>query len=108
MTGFTSHVFSKRTFIKPINTQGYQSTMEQTNINQFDQVNHPSHYTKGRKFEPIEVIDDWELDYYTGNALKYISRAGRKDDLIVDLEKAVWYLQRRIKIEKEQRDPDPF
>ena len=57
-----------------------------------DNVDHPSHYCDGRKYEPVEVILDWELDFLLGNALKYISRTGRKgsdEDAIEDLEKAV-------------------
>ena len=63
-----------------------------------DPVNHPSHYTAGR-FETIEVIEDWGLDFCLGNAVKYISRAGKKDPSkeIEDLKKAVWYIERRIK-----------
>lgn len=61
-----------------------------------DVVNHPRHYVEGRKFEPIDVIEDWELDFCLANALKYISRAGRKGDAITDLKKAVWYIERRI------------
>lgn len=62
-----------------------------------DDVNKPSHYTEGRKYEPIDVIEDWELGFNLGNAVKYISRAGRKDDIVQDLEKARWYLEREIK-----------
>lgn len=69
---------------------------DEGDYNDFDPVNHPSHYCEGRKYEPIDVIEDWKLDYCTGNALKYISRAGRKNDEIEDLEKAVFYLNRRI------------
>ena len=52
-----------------------------------DNVNHPSHYAEGRKYEPIDVIEDWELDFCLGNAVKYISRAGRKSDELEDLKK---------------------
>ena len=61
-----------------------------------DPINRPSHYAEGRQFEPISVIEDWELNYRLGNAVKYISRAGRKVDAVEDLRKAVWYLQREI------------
>jgi hypothetical protein len=63
---------------------------------QHDPVNKPMHYLEGRKFEPIEVIEDWKLNYNLGNALKYISRAGRKNSKNEDLSKAVWYLEREI------------
>lgn len=62
-----------------------------------DSINHPSHYAAGRRFEPIEVIEDWDLGFCSGNALKYIARAGRKtSDPTEDLKKAVWYLNREI------------
>lgn len=61
-----------------------------------DQVNSPAHYSKGRTFEPIDVIEDWDLSFHLGNALKYISRAGRKDAALTrqDISKAIWYLER--------------
>ena len=62
-----------------------------------DNVNHPSHYTDG-KIEVIEYIEDKKLGFHLGNAVKYISRAGKKDPskTIEDLEKAAWYLNREI------------
>lgn len=62
-----------------------------------DAVNHPSHYTDG-KIEVIDFIEDKNLDFCLGNAVKYISRAGKKDPTkeIEDLKKAVWYVNRRI------------
>jgi len=66
-----------------------------------DPVNHPSHYTEG-KIEVIDFILDQKFDYCLGNAVKYISRAGKKnpDKEIEDLQKAVWYINRHIR-EKE-------
>lgn len=60
-----------------------------------DNVNHPTHYTDG-KYETIEFIERNSFDYHDGNAIKYISRAGKKDPnkLIEDLEKALWYINR--------------
>lgn len=65
-----------------------------------DDINHPPHYNTG-KIEVIEFIEDQKLDYHSGNAIKYICRAGRKDKTktIEDLEKAIWYIRRRIEIE---------
>lgn len=62
-----------------------------------DMIN-PLHYRGDRKFEPIEVIEDWGLNYRLGNALKYISRNGRKpgEDPREGLKKAIWYLEREI------------
>jgi len=64
----------------------------------YDNVNKPSHYTEGRKFETIDVIEDWKMNFRLGNALKYLSRAGRKDPskTVEDLKKAVFYLEREI------------
>lgn len=42
-----------------------------------DNVKHPSHYTDG-KIEVIEFIEDKQLSYHRGNAIKYICRAGKK------------------------------
>ena len=62
-----------------------------------DNVNHPNHYTFG-KIEVIDFIEDQHLGFHLGNAVKYISRAGRKnpDKTIEDLRKAVWYINRQI------------
>ena len=62
----------------------------------FDAVSHPSHYTEGRKYEPRKVIADWGLNFNLGNAVKYISRAGRKGDKIEDLRKAIQYIEFEI------------
>jgi len=64
-----------------------------------EQVNHPQHYGgEDNLYEAIKVIEAWELDFHLGNTVKYISRAGKKerDKELQDLNKALWYLQRRI------------
>lgn len=71
-----------------------------------DSVNHPSHYNFG-KYEVIDIIDDWKLNFDLGNAVKYIARAGHKDasKTIEDLEKAVFYIRHEIqKLKKEQKE----
>jgi hypothetical protein len=60
-----------------------------------DMVNHPSHYTSTR-FEVIDIIEEFGLDYHLGNVAKYLLRAGKKDDIVQDLSKARWYLDRKI------------
>lgn len=62
-----------------------------------DTVNHPSHYNDG-KIEVIDFIEDKHLNFHRGNAVKYISRAGKKnpDKELEDLRKAVWYINREI------------
>ena len=60
-----------------------------------DAIN-PSYYQNG--IETIEAIEAWDLGFCLGNAVKYISRAGKKDPTKTgeDLNKAIWYIQRRI------------
>ena len=60
-----------------------------------DPVNHPSHYTDGR-IETADYIESGRYSWWLGNAIKYISRAGKKDPAKYgeDLEKAIWYLER--------------
>ena len=63
-------------------------------------VNHPQHYGGDTTYEAIKVIEAWGLDkdFCLGNTVKYISRAGKKDEtkLLEDLLKAKWYLDRKI------------
>jgi Protein of unknwon function (DUF3310) len=69
-------------------------------------VDHPSHYGgKRNPYEAIKVIEAWRLDFSLGNAVKYISRAGKKDPtkLVEDLEKAAWYLARAINNAKKAK-----
>ena len=64
-----------------------------------DNVKNPSHYNRG-KIEVWEFIEDQGLDYHTGNAVKYIARAGYKDPSkeVQDLQKAIAFLERKIKV----------
>jgi hypothetical protein len=62
-----------------------------------DPVNNPTHYTDGG-IETIDYIEAKGLGYHLGNAVKYISRAGKKgtNQGLEDLRKAQWYLARAI------------
>lgn len=62
-----------------------------------DAVNAPSHYKDGG-IETIDFIDAKKLSYCLGNAVKYISRAGKKNPAkhTEDLKKAIWYIEREI------------
>lgn len=55
----------------------------------------PDYYVAGRKYEPKDIIREFNFDFNLGCAVKYISRAGRKDPSkhVEDLEKALNYLQ---------------
>lgn len=71
-----------------------------------EKVNHPPHYGGGdNPFEAIKVIEAWQLDFCLGNTIKYISRAGKKskETEIQDLEKALWYLQRKVEYLKSKQ-----
>lgn len=70
-----------------------------TSKNKNDQVNHPKHYTSDPS--GIECIDiTRHRNFNIGNAIKYLWRAGLKEDKdrklinkqVEDLNKAVWYL----------------
>ncbi len=60
-----------------------------------EMVNHPDHY-QGNNFEVIDIIEDYELGFSLGNAIKYILRADKKGARKQDLKKAIWYIQREI------------
>jgi hypothetical protein len=75
-----------------------------------DIIQSPAHYIDGRQFEPISVIQDWGLlqNHHLACALKYIARAGRKNDALTDVKKAIWYLQREAeKLENDARNSSP-
>lgn len=61
-----------------------------------DMVNSPKHYTFG-KYEVIDIIDDWQLEFYEGQVIKYVARAKHKGNELQDLKKAQFYLNRLIK-----------
>lgn len=70
-----------------------------TSKNKNDQVNHPKYYTSDPS--GIECIDvTRHRNFNIGNAIKYLWRAGLKEDKdrklidkqVEDLNKAVWYL----------------
>jgi len=63
-----------------------------------EKVNHPDHYQRHENdpYEAIKIIEAHDLDFNLGNAVKYILRAGKKDDIKQDLNKAIWYLNRKI------------
>ena len=69
-----------------------------------DVVKNPIHYCDGRKYEPKDVIRDWGLNFNLGNTVKYIARAGRKDDIVQDLKKARQYLDFEIEYLEKERD----
>lgn len=66
-------------------------------------VDHPKHYTEGRKFEAIDVLEDTisrapdpVLGSLQWQAMKYLLRLWDKDDPCLDAAKSRWYLNRLI------------
>jgi len=58
--------------------------------------NTPKHYQNDQDYDLIDVIKDYNLNFNLGNVLKYICRAGKKENEIQDLEKALDYLNREL------------
>lgn len=73
-----------------------------TDTEQGDAVAHPPHYTSHPSgIECIQITE--HMDFLTGNAIKYLWRAGLKsEDPIKDLEKAMWYIQRKIDLTRRE------
>lgn len=67
---------------------------------------HPPHYQGDYV---MRIIEDFHLDFLDGQVIKYILRSGNKpgEPRVRDLEKALWYLQRKIANEKEGDDRRP-
>lgn len=75
-------------------------------VDDLKEIMRPDHYCIGRRYEPKDVIRDWDLNFNLGNVVKYISRAGRKDDndILKDLKKAQQYLTFEITAIIEERE----
>lgn len=58
-----------------------------------DKIN-PPYYRKN--IEVSDFIDEYDLNYFEGNVIKYVVRHKQKNGL-EDLQKAKWYLERLIK-----------
>lgn len=69
-----------------------------------DMVYHPEHYTSHPTgIECIDIVE--HMNFNRGAAIKYIWRAGQKHDVIEDLKKAKWFVEREIaRLEKEFRE----
>jgi hypothetical protein len=57
----------------------------------------PAHYKTSNDFDVIDICKAYNLNFNRGNILKYICRAGKKEDELKDLKKALDYLQRELK-----------
>ena len=86
-------------------THSQESAPKQKDSASKDKVNHPSHYSYLKELCGVEVIDiTRHMDFDTGNALKYLLRAGHKSEqgyddttkAIEDLQKAIFYIKDKI------------
>ena len=68
-------------------------------------VNHPDHYGgKDNTYEAIKIIEAYNLNFSLGNVIKYVLRAGKKNEsAIEDLEKAARYIQFQIDYLRRQK-----
>jgi hypothetical protein len=67
-------------------------------------VSTPSHYNNGKGYDVIDFCNDYSLNFNRGSAIKYLARAGKKENEIADLKKAIDFIQREIKhLEHENR-----
>lgn len=91
----------------PVAVPPKELTFEEKRKESPDPVAHPAHYTYG-KIEVIDFIQDKDLNFALGNAVKYIVRAGHKSEqgmsdkekAIQDLEKAKQYIDFEIEHRK--------
>lgn len=70
-----------------------------SNVTPPDPVNHPSHYQG--KVETIDAIEsalgeEGFRAYCRGNAIKYLSRLGKKGPAVEDARKAAWYINKLV------------
>ena len=85
------------------NCKNYNTYFDCSQCSDFDEweekedlIHKPLHYTYS-KYEPIDVIKEWNLDFDLGNVVKYIARCEHKGNKPQDLNKALEYLQHEIK-----------
>ena len=75
------------------------------NINNTRTQDEPLHLNKHYRvgaMQPWDIIDEWELNFYEGNVLKYLLRAKHKGSQLDDYIKAKHYLQRLIENMEEK------
>ena len=74
-----------------------------------DAAVNPKHYADLGPYAAVHVIVKWGLGFELGNAIKYIQRAGSKpsEPEERDLEKAIWYIRRRLHLINPEKFEDP-
>lgn len=64
------------------------------------------HYEATGDYDIIDVCNHYALNFNRGNVVKYIARAGKKDDELQDLYKAKDYIEREIAFVREKRNQE--
>ena len=72
----------------------YDASEDETLLIKVDAIN--KSVCHHEKYEPIDVIEDWNLDFHCGNAIKHIAGHRREGKEYEDIEKAIWYLERYL------------
>ncbi len=62
-----------------------------------------THYDNGKDYDVIDIIRDYNVNFCRGNILKYILRAGKKQNELLDLLKAKDYLEREIQLIRDNK-----
>ena len=62
------------------------------------------HYEATGDYDVIDFVQDYKLNFNRGNVVKYIARAGKKDDELQDLMKAKDYIEREIQYVRDLRN----
>ena len=64
------------------------------------------HYESTGEYDVIDFVQDYKLNFNRGNVVKYIARAGKKDDELQDLLKAKDYIEREIQYVRDLRNKE--
>ena len=63
------------------------------------------HYKTNSGIDVIDFCKEYELNFNRGNIIKYVARAGKKDNELQDMRKALDYIEREIKwLEQQQTE----
>ena len=64
------------------------------------------YYEAEGEFDVLDFIQAFNLSFTRGNVVKYIVRAGKKDDELQDLHKAKDYIEREIARVRQLREKE--
>lgn len=96
----------KETNTTTTTTTGPENNVGYVQVMQPETVNHPKHCKPTKNaIEPLEYIRSHNMDFLTGNIIKYVSRAKHKGKELEDLKKAKFYLDELIKEAEEKFKP---